>query len=104
VLFHASLSGALGVAVFTRFTLVAWPAALLIFWLAAGPKLPRMLAPASCALLAAVGLWFTASYGSRVVAFQLEHQPFARQAAARLDADEPVWFDFGKSRLRGPRR
>jgi len=104
VLFHASLAGALGVAAFTRLALMAWPAALLILWLAAGRHLPHWAPPGLCAAFAVVSFVFTVSYASSVVQFQLERREFVRDAARRLDADEPVWFDFHNPAHRRNRR
>jgi len=95
VLFHACLSGAPATWDFTRLAILAWPAALLIFWKVALSHVPVAAVAALCAGLGIYAL----AVGQRSIreAVELQDQllPYLPRAIERLDEDEPRWIHFG---------
>jgi hypothetical protein len=94
VLFHVSLSGILGAWDFARLVVLAWPAALLIFWKALGTRLPGPAVGALCVLALLFSAWFANAQIRNVLAFQMESQPILKEKARTLSSDEPSWTDF----------
>ena len=95
VIFHACLSGAPATWDFTRLAILAWPAALLVFWKTALARAPRAVAAALC-----IGLGCYSVYiGQRSIhdAVELQDQllPYLQRSIERLDNDEPRWIRFG---------
>jgi hypothetical protein len=94
VLFHASLSGAIGAWDFTRLALLAWPAALLVWWRWLGVRLPVAVAAGLAAAGGLLGAPWALFQTETAVAYQSAHQPYLAAAIARLDEDAPHWVDF----------
>lgn len=94
VLFHVSLSGILGAWDFTRLVVLAWPAALLIFWHKVGVRLPTPAAATLCTFALLFSCWFAAGQMRNVLAFQSDAQVFLGEKIRTLDSDEPQWIDF----------
>ena len=87
VLFQASLSGFEGVHGFMRFTLLAWPAALLALWRAFGARLPAAAVWTACAASGIFGLWFAQGNIAGAIAIRGD-SPLIEQ---RLHDDRPRW-------------
>jgi hypothetical protein len=105
VVFHASLTGEEGVGDFMRLALLAWPAAVLVYWRALGSGPPRARGAALCAtaLAGAFGVWHVAHQIPAAVSIQ-DRLPWMRSVVARLDAEAPVWIDFDLGRPATPAR
>ncbi len=105
VLFHVSLSGILGAWDFARLVVLAWPAALLIFWRSVGTRLPGPVIGVICGVALLFSGWFANAQIQNVLAFQMEAQPFLKEKARTLNSDEPSWTDFrALTRPTGPGR
>jgi hypothetical protein len=88
--FHVCLSGPESVWDFTRLTLLAWPAAVLLLWPAIGERAPRALLVAACVGMTLLGM----RLAKHTVdwAALLQHKGGALE---RLQDDEPRWLHFG---------
>jgi len=102
VLFHVSLSGILGVWDFTRLVVLAWPAALLIFWRVFGTRMHTAGAAALCLLALLFGCWFANAQLRNVLDFQTTSQPFLERKIRTLDSNRPDWINF-RARIRQAR-
>ncbi len=94
VLFHASLSQIHGAIDFTRLAILAWPAAVLIFWHWIGRHMAGAPTAFACAVMAIYGIGISRMLISSAIPWQFQAQPFLEQARARLNSDEPHWVDF----------
>jgi hypothetical protein len=94
VLFHVSLSGVLGAWDFTRLAVLAWPAALLVFWRLVVAWVPAWAAAALCIACAAFSLSFTSRQMQDAIAWQKAGQTFLPTKIDQLDSDTPDWIDF----------
>ena len=100
VLFSAAAGDPVGVAAFTRLALLAWPAALLILWMAWGRAAPRALLAALTVALLLGGLWFATRQIRLAIYGQKREQPYLIESIQRLGSDEPRWLDFREIRRR----
>ena len=96
--FHASLSGKLGVWDFARLVVLAWPAALLVMWRLASPRVPAAALAAVCVAALAFSFSFATDQVEKGIQLQRNMPSFAfhRDSIRRLDDDEPRWIDFKK--------
>jgi len=97
VLFHASLSGIVGVWDFARLVLLAWPAALLAVWRLAAPRLPSVVGLLLCGLAGVFSGWFALAQIDATVAMQTTGPVFSDlpHSIERLDDDAPRWLHLG---------
>ena len=95
-LFHVSLSGEVAVRAFTRLAVLAWPAALLVFWRWIGVKLPHAVAAGACLVLAFASLSYARAQIEGAVIGQTRVQTFLREEIRLLDHDQPHWVDFAR--------
>jgi hypothetical protein len=91
VLFHVSLAGVRGAWDFTRLALLAWPAALLVVWRLAAPRVSPLAGYAAALALLAFGVFYACRSMESGIAWQKEMQAFLIDTAAHLDDDAPRW-------------
>lgn len=94
ILVPASLSGLLALHDFGRLAILAWPAALLIFWRLVGRLLPPLVVATLCTAIAVFGFWFAKKQIGMVLLFQGPYLPALEETFRQLDSDEPQWVDF----------
>jgi len=103
LLFHSSLSGTHSFWEISRLAILAWPAAVLVFWLRfrgrrlVGLRAHLAVVPA-CAALAACGLWFA----QHNIGWAMLAQDKS-ESLSRLRSDEPHFVNFRAERERQPR-
>jgi hypothetical protein len=95
VFFHVSLAGEWGGFDFARLAILAWPAALLLFWRRVRFPVPRTATVAGWAVAAALSAAITIDLLSEAVRWQRASYPWPAISIRRLRAEEPHWFDFG---------
>jgi hypothetical protein len=95
VLFHACLSGAPAAWDFTRLAILAWPAALLIFWKHVLSRATPAVAATLCVCLGSYGLYIGQRSIRDAVELQDQLLPYLQRSIERLDDDEPRWIRFG---------
>ncbi len=100
LLFHSSLSGTHSFWEISRLAILAWPAAVLVYWLRFGGHLfsgmrGRLAVYPACAALAACGLWFA----QHNIGWAMLAQDKS-QSLSRLQSDEPRFGNFRAERER----
>ncbi|MBW2281445.1 MAG: hypothetical protein JRG76_18960 [Deltaproteobacteria bacterium] len=95
LLFHSSLSGTHSFWEISRLAILAWPAAVLVYWLRFGPRIPSLAVYPACAALAACGLWFA----QHNIGWAMLAQDKS-QSLSRLHVDEPHFENFRAERQR----
>jgi hypothetical protein len=90
--FHLSLSSPLALHAFTRLSVLAWPAALLVAWRAVAPRVPNAAVGALCVLLGLISTGFAIRQNIDARSIQLRGQHWIGDAQRRIDDDEPKWY------------
>lgn len=98
VVLHASLSGPIGARAFARLTILAYPAALLIWWRWLERRLSVRAVAIVCVCACAFSIRFAAVQIRGAVRLQASRQPFLAETIDRLESDQPFWIDFRKMR------
>lgn len=97
VVFHASLSGAVGARDFTRLAVLAWPPMVLVLWRFAGERAPVAGLAAVCVAAGAFSAHFASDRIARSIVFQSK-AVYMPGVLERLDRDRPTWLVFSPPR------
>lgn len=100
LLFSAAAGDPVGVTAFTRLAVLAWPAALLVLFMAAGARAGRIVLALAAACLLTGSLWSVTKQIRLAIYGQRREQPYLQETIRRLDSDEPRWLDFEEIRRR----
>lgn len=91
VLFHVSLAGVRGAWDFSRLAILAWPAALLVVWRLAAPRVPPLAGYAAALVLLVFGVSYACRSMESGLTWQKEMQGFLVDTVTHLDENAPRW-------------